>query len=37
MASDVYANNPEAERRALSDREQVFEDVASGACLNWPV
>ena len=36
VASDVYANNPETKRRALSDCEQVFEDVASGACLNCP-
>ena len=34
---DVYANNPETKRRVLSDCEQVFEDVGSGARLNWRV
>ena len=33
VVSDVYANNPETKRRALSDCEQVFEDMGSGGFL----
>ena len=36
VASDVYANNPETKRRALSGCEEVFEDMPGRACLNWP-
>ncbi len=36
VASDVYVNNPETKRRALSGCEEVFEDMPGRACLNWP-
>ena len=35
VVSDVYANNPETKRRALTDCEQVFEDMPGGTCFNW--
>ena len=36
VASDADANNLENQRRVLSDCEQVFEDVCSGASWNRP-
>ena len=36
VASDVYANNPETKRRALSGCEEVYDDMPGRACLNWP-
>ena len=36
MASDADANNLENQCRVLADREQIFEDVGSGATWNRP-
>ena len=36
VASDADANSLETERWVLAGCEQVFEDVGSGAFLNWP-
>ena len=36
VASDADANSLESERWVLAGCEQVFEDVGSWACLDWP-